>query len=96
MYCFICYLLFFYYFLNKFVIFAGAQFFHYLVEFRLQEKYWYLFLGVTPFFATPLLYSVQLCNDRAAIFAKAYTVVRLYFTQLQTRFLLKLRKNDYL
>ena len=30
-----------------------AQFFHYLVEFRLQEKYWYLFLGVMPFLATP-------------------------------------------
>ena len=43
-----------------------------------------------------LLYSVQLRNDRAAIFPKTYAAVRLYYTQLQIRFLPKMRTNDYL
>ena len=42
------------------------------------------------------LYSVQFPNDRAAIFTKAYAVVRLYYTQLQIRFPLKMRTDDYL
>ena len=42
-----------------------------------------------------ILYSVQLRNDRAAIFTKAYAVVRLYYTQLQIRFPLKMRMDDY-
>ena len=47
--------------------------------------------GITQF---GWLYSVQLRNDRAAIFTKACAVVRLYYTQLQIRFPLKMRTDD--
>ena len=43
-----------------------------------------------------MYYSIQLRNDRAAIFTKTYAAVRLYYTQLQIRFLPKMRTNDYL
>ena len=42
------------------------------------------------------LYSVQLRNDRAAIFTKAYVVVRLYYTQLQICFFPKMHTDDYI
>ena len=72
-----------------------------LIAFLLSSTdsiYCYLLLiAFIPFYCWQhlLLYSVQLRNDRAAIFTTAYALVHLYYTESHIRFLLKLRTDDY-